>query len=71
VQFVTEPLPDTGDTTTTWVYDVALDELRELIVPNIVDEFASRGRRAWLVSSSTSAKSTGSVPRPRHAELAD
>ena len=37
-----DPLPDTGDTSTTWTYDVILDELRDVIVPGIVDGFASR-----------------------------
>ena len=37
-----DPLPDTGDTATTWTYDVILDELRDVIVPGIADGFASR-----------------------------
>ncbi len=39
-----DPLPDPGDSPRTWMYDVALDDLRNLIVPAITDDFA--GRRA-------------------------
>jgi len=71
VQFVTEPLPDTGDTTHTWAYDVALDELRELIVPNIVDGFAVRRAKgmARVVKYLREVDRLGGAAR--HAELGD
>ncbi len=71
LEFATEPLPDTGDTTDTWVYDVALDELRDLIVPNIVDGFASRRAKgmARLVKYLREVDRLGAAAR--HAELAD
>ena len=70
-KFVTEPLPDTGNTTNTWAYDVALDELRELIVPNIVDGFAFRRAKgmARLVKYLREVDRLGASAR--HAELAD
>jgi aminoglycoside phosphotransferase (APT) family kinase protein len=71
LDFETEPLPDTGDTAYTWAYDVALDELRELIVPNIVDGFASRRAKgmARLVKYLREVDRLGAAAR--HAELAD
>ena len=67
----TDPLPDTGDTTSTWVYDVALDELRELIVPNVVDGFASRRAKgmARMIKYLREVDRLGAAAR--HAELAD
>lgn len=37
-----DPLEDPGDSPRSWMYDVALDDLRNLIVPAISDDFASR-----------------------------
>jgi hypothetical protein len=64
-------LPDTGDAANTWVYDVVLDELRELIVPNIVDGFASRRAKgtARLVKYLREVDRLGAAARD--AELAD
>ena len=71
VQFEAEPLPDTGSTTNTWAFDVALDELRELIVPNIVDGFASRRAKgmARVIKYLREVDRLGAAAR--HAELAD
>ncbi|TML12283.1 MAG: phosphotransferase family protein [Actinobacteria bacterium] len=70
-RLVTAPMPDTGDTANTWVYDVALDELRELIVPNIVDGFASRRAKgmARLVKYLRELDRLGAAAQ--HAELTD
>jgi aminoglycoside phosphotransferase (APT) family kinase protein len=35
-------LPDTGDGQATWAFDVALDEIRDVVVPNLTDGFAVR-----------------------------
>jgi aminoglycoside phosphotransferase (APT) family kinase protein len=71
LELETEPLPDTGDTTDTWVYDVALDELRDLIVPNLTDGFASRRAKgmARLIKYLREVDRLGAAAR--HAELAD
>ena len=71
VQLSTDPLPDTGDTPSTWVYDVALDELRELIVPNVVDGFASRRAKgmARMIKYLREVDRLGAAAR--EAELAD
>jgi hypothetical protein len=71
LELATEPLPDTGDTTDTWVYDVALDELRDLIVPNLTDGFASRRAKgmARLIKYLREVDRLGAAAR--HAELAD
>jgi hypothetical protein len=37
-----DPLPDPGDSERTWMYDVALEDLRTLVVPAIADDFAAR-----------------------------
>ena len=36
------PLPDPGDSPQTWMYDIALEDLRTTVVPAIGDGFASR-----------------------------
>lgn len=36
-----EPVPGVADTDSTWLYDVALDELRDTIVPRSTDGFAT------------------------------
>ncbi|MEO8695309.1 MAG: phosphotransferase family protein [Acidimicrobiales bacterium] len=71
LEFAAEPLPDTGDTTDSWVYDVALDELRDLIVPNLTDGFASRRAKgmARLIKYLREVDRLGAAAR--HAELAD
>ena len=37
-----EPLPDPGDSAQSWLFDIALDDLRSTVVPAIDDGFASR-----------------------------
>jgi aminoglycoside phosphotransferase (APT) family kinase protein len=35
-------LPDAGDGAVTWAFDVAIDEIRDVVVPNLTDDFALR-----------------------------
>jgi aminoglycoside phosphotransferase (APT) family kinase protein len=65
------PLADGGDTAVTWAYDVVLDELRNVVVPAITDDFASRRAKglARLVKYVREVDRLG--PVARRAELAE
>jgi aminoglycoside phosphotransferase (APT) family kinase protein len=66
-----EPLPDRGDTPYSWIYDVVLEEVRDVIVPAINDGFASRRAKgsARLVKYLREVDRLGGAAR--QAELAD